>query len=104
MDNSDTVSMSESSTTAATKRKGDKGDKGDKVDKDDAMMKKKLKVLKQAFKEERENKATVEKELERARREIDLLKHQLDEKEVKVKELYKEKMNLEDSLLNDMLK
>lgn len=43
MDASDVVSVSESST-AATKKKDDSGD---------VMMKKKLKVLKQAFKDER---------------------------------------------------
>lgn len=95
MDNnvSDVVSVSESST-AATK----KNESGD------AMMKKKLKVLKQAFKEERELKDKVEKDLSKAREEIQTLKSQFNEKDKKYQELYKEKMNLEDSLLSDMLK
>ena len=65
MDNnaaSDVVSMSESST-AATKRK-------DEPSGGDAMMKKKLKVLKQAFKEERDLKDKVEKDLAKAKEEI----------------------------------
>ena len=84
--------MSESST-AATKRKEESGD---------VMMKKKLKVLKQALKEERELKVKAEKDLAKANDEIEALKNQVAEKDKRVKDLYQEKMNLEDSLLKDM--
>lgn len=90
----DVVSVSESST-AATKKKDDSND---------VMMKKKLKVLKQALKEERDMKVKAEKDLVKAQDEILNLKQQVGDKNKKYQELYKEKMNLEDSLLKDMHK
>ena len=70
--------MSETST-AASKKKEESGD---------AMMKKKLKVLKQALKEERDLKTKVEKDLSKANGEIETLKNQVAEKDEKVKKLY----------------
>ena len=78
---SDAVSMSESSTNH-TFKKGDASD---------VLMKKKLKVLKQALKEEKVEKVNIEQNLKKAVAEIDTLKAQVVEKDKKIKSQVQEK-------------
>lgn len=63
-------------------------------------MKKKLKVLKQALKEEKESKDHLVHELSLSQKEIGSLKNIMNEKDRKFMVLVQEKNNLEASLLN----
>ena len=90
--NFDVISMSES-TTSTNKKAKDSNDL--------AMTKKKLKVLKQALKEEKEQSGAKDKNLQEVKTQIDVLKKQIEDKDKKYEQLLQDKRNIEDSLLRD---
>ena len=63
------------------------------------MTKKKLKVLKQALKDQKDQHDKTEDELKKALKEIEQLKQVNLEKDKKYKSLFEEKTNLEDTIL-----
>lgn len=65
------------------------------------MTKKKLKVLKQALKDEKELADKKGKALDEFKMQIDLLQKQIAEKDRRYEKLLQEKTNIEDSLLRD---
>ncbi|CDW87547.1 UNKNOWN [Stylonychia lemnae] len=66
-----------------------------------ALEKKKLKVLKNALKQERQERVLVEKELEVAQKNIEALKVQLNDKEQRYLQLYQESVNLQEALVRE---
>ena len=92
MDNHDVISMSESTTSTSKKTKDSS---------DLAMTKKKLKVLKQALKEEKELSDKKDKQLSEVKSQIVQFQQQIEEKDKKYAQLLQDKRNIEDSLLRD---
>ena len=88
----DAVSISESST-----KQSSAGKNTDKAEL--ALSKKKLKVLKQALKDQKDLTDKAEQSLKNAQNEIENLKQQNLEKDKKYKSLFDEKTNLEDTIL-----
>eukprot|EP00347_Sterkiella_histriomuscorum_P016614 403352511 len=66
-----------------------------------AIAQKKLKVLKQALKQERVDREKVEQELEIAKKNIEQLKNVISDKEAKHLQLYQENANLQEALLRE---
>ena len=94
---SDVVSMSESSTYG---KKSKKKDDPEALATELTLQKKKLKVLKQAMKDEKAASEKIQTQLQEAQAQIVTLKTQLDDKNAQYKQLMQDKTNLEDSLLS----
>lgn len=87
--------MSSSSTKDTTSQSATEKAKGSEDPKKQlAAEKKKLKVLKNALKDERAQREQVEQELKQTNEKIELLKGQLAEKDQKYMQLYNENMKL----------
>jgi|LauGreDrversion4_2_1035121.scaffolds.fasta_scaffold707719_1 hypothetical protein len=66
-----------------------------------AIEKKKLKVLKTALKEERAQRAQIEKDLATSLERIELFKQQMADKDTKYMQLYEENINLQEALIRE---
>lgn len=97
----DTVSMSEEASTKDTKKdkKKDKKEKKDADKEELSLMKKKMKVLKQALKDESGTKEKMQAEINQSSSLIENLKQEIIDKNKKYQTLFQEKTNLEDSMM-----
>ncbi len=94
--------MSSSSTKDTTSQSAtDKAKSSEDPKKQLAAEKKKLKVLKNALKDERAQREQVELELKQTNEKIEVLKGQLAEKDQKYMQLYDENMKLQEALIRE---